>query len=142
MNCGRSGGERESARAQPERVTNCAFAVEAKQPLSKHGTQSSACNQQQPVLRANSYTTSHRVQCIGFKGAHVATRENSLQLLYGGLKRVQECGSRYQVTDELFEILFEISSPTFNYCRRVHNNKLFINILHFLTINFLFYKLK
>ena len=92
---------RESARAQPERVivTNRAFAVEAKQPSSKHGAQSPSGNQQQPVLRAN--TTSHRVQCIGFKGAPVATRENGLQLLHGGLKRVQERGARYQVADEL-----------------------------------------
>jgi hypothetical protein len=100
---------RESARAQPERVivTGRAFAVEAKQPASKHGAQSPSGNQQQPVLRANSYPTSHRVQCIGFKGAPVATRENGLQLLHGGLKRVQERGARYQVEDEL-----RISAPS------------------------------
>jgi hypothetical protein len=57
---------RESARAQPERVTDRAFAVEAKQPSSKHDAQSPSANQQQPVLRAN--TTSHRVPCFGFKG--------------------------------------------------------------------------
>jgi hypothetical protein len=98
---------RESARAQPERVivTNRAFAVEAKQPSSKHDAQSPSGNQQQPVLRAN--TTSHRVQCIGFKGAPVATRENGLQLLHGGLKRVQERGARYQVADE-----FGIPAPS------------------------------
>ena len=33
--------------------------------------------------------------------APVATRENGLQLLHGGLKRVQERGARYQVADEL-----------------------------------------
>ena len=38
---------------------------------------------------------------MGWKGARVATRENRLQLLHGGLKRVQERGARYQVTDEL-----------------------------------------
>jgi hypothetical protein len=96
---------RESARAQPERVTDRAFAVEAKQPSSKHGAQSPSGNQQQPVLKAN--TTSHRVQCIGFKGAPVASRENGLQLLQGGLKRVQERGARYQVADEL-----RISAPS------------------------------
>ena len=102
---------RESARAQPERVivTGRAFAVETKQPASKHGAQSPSGNQQQPVLRANSYTTSHRVQSIGFKGAPVASRENGLQLLHGGLKRVQERGVRYQVADE-----FGISAPSFD----------------------------
>jgi hypothetical protein len=90
---------RESARAQPERVTNRAFAVEAKQPSSKHRAQSPSHNQQQPVLRANA--TSHRVQSFGCKGARVATRENRLQLLHGGLKRVQEHGARYKVADEL-----------------------------------------
>jgi hypothetical protein len=92
---------RESARAQPERVivTNRAFAAEAKQPSSKHGAQSPSGNQQQPVLRAN--TTSHRVQCIGFKGTPVATRENGLQLLHGGLKRVQERGANNKVEDQL-----------------------------------------
>ena len=89
---------RESARAQPERVTDRAFAVEAKQPSSKHDAQSPSGNQQQPVLRANA--TSHRVPCFGFKGAPVATREYGLQLLHGGLKRVQERGARYQVADE------------------------------------------
>ena len=100
---------RERARAQPERVivTDRAFAVEAKQPLGKHRAQSPSGNQQQPVLRANSYTTSHRVQCIGCKGAPVATRENGLQLLHGGLKRVQERGVSYQVADE-----FGISAPS------------------------------
>ena len=83
---------RESARAQPECVTDRAFAVEAKQPLSKHGAQSPSGNQQKLALRAN--MTSHRFQCIGFKGAPVATRENGLQLLHGGLKRVQERGAR------------------------------------------------
>ncbi len=29
------------------------------------------------------------------------TRENGLQLLHSGLKRVQERGARYQVADEL-----------------------------------------
>jgi hypothetical protein len=57
-------------------------------------------NEQQPVLRANSYTTSHRIQCIGFKGAPVATWENGLQRLHGGLKRVQELGAREEVVDE------------------------------------------
>jgi hypothetical protein len=66
-------------------------------------------NQQQPVLRANSYTTSHRIQYIGFKGAPVATRENGLQLLDGGLKRVQERGARDEVVDESF-----ISAPSLN----------------------------
>jgi hypothetical protein len=90
---------RESARAQPERVTNRAFAVEAKQPSSKHPAQSPSADQQQPVVRANA--TSHRVQCMGCKGAPVATRENRLQLLHGGLKRVQERGARYKAADEL-----------------------------------------
>ncbi len=45
--------------------------------------------------------TSQRIQCIGFKGPRVATRENRLQLLHGGLKRVQERGARYKVADEL-----------------------------------------
>ncbi len=31
----------------------------------------------------------------------MATRESRLQLLHGGLKRVQERGARYQVADEL-----------------------------------------
>jgi adenylyl- and sulfurtransferase ThiI len=86
-------------RAQIIRITliNAAFAVEAQQPSSKHPAQSPSANQQQPVLRANA--TSHRVQCMGWKGAPVATRENRLQLLHGGLKRVQERGARYQVSD-------------------------------------------
>ena len=103
---------RESARAQPERVTDRAFAVEAKQPLGKRRAQSPSGNQQKPVLRANSHTTSHRVECIGFKGAPVATRENGLQLLHGGLKRVQERGARYQVADELRSLM--ISAPLLN----------------------------
>jgi len=100
---------RESARAQPERVivTKHTFAVKAKQPSSKHGEKSPSGNQQQPVLRAN--MTSHRFQCIGCKGAPVTTRENGLQLLHGGLKRVQERGARYQVADEL-----RIPAPSLN----------------------------
>ncbi len=50
---------RESARAQPECVTDRAFAVEAQQPSSKYRAQSPPGNQQQPVLRAN--TTYHCV---------------------------------------------------------------------------------
>jgi hypothetical protein len=40
---------------------------------------------------------------MGCKGAvaRVATGENRLQLLHGGLKRVQERGVRYQAADEL-----------------------------------------
>ena len=53
--------------------------------------------------------TPHRVQCIDFKGAPIATRENGLQLLHGGLKRVQESGARYQVAEEL-----RISAPSLN----------------------------
>jgi hypothetical protein len=45
------------------------------------------------------------------KGESVATRENRLQLLHGGLKRVQERGTRYKAADEL-----RISAPTFNNC--------------------------
>jgi hypothetical protein len=39
---------------------------------------------------------------MGCKGAvaRVATRENRLQLLHGGLKRVRERGARYKVADE------------------------------------------
>jgi hypothetical protein len=90
---------RYSARAQPQRVTNHAFAVEEKQPLSKHRAQSPSSNQQQPVVRAN--TTAHRAQRFAFKAELVATRENRLQLLHGGLKRVQERGARYYAADEL-----------------------------------------
>jgi hypothetical protein len=106
---------RESAGAQPERVTNRAFAVEAKQPSSKHPAQSPSANQQQPVLRANA--TSHRVQRIGCKGAvaRVATRENRLQLLHGGLKRAQEGGVRYKVIDAP-----RISAPSTGDCARIH----------------------
>jgi hypothetical protein len=104
---------RESARAQPERVTNRAFAVEAKQPSSKHPAQSPSANQQQPFLRANA--ASHCVQCIGCNGARVATRENRLQLLRGGLKRVQERGARYKVADEL-----RIPAPPLHDRARVH----------------------
>ena len=39
------------------------------------------------------------------------TRENSLQLLHGGLKCVQERGARYEVADEL-----RISAPSLGAC--------------------------
>ncbi len=39
------------------------------------------------------------------------TRENGLQLLHGGLKRVQERGARYEVADEL-----RISAPQLGAC--------------------------
>ncbi len=39
------------------------------------------------------------------------TRENSLQLHHGGLKRVQERGARYEVVDEL-----RISAPLIGAC--------------------------
>ena len=39
------------------------------------------------------------------------TRENGLQLLHSGLKRVQERGARYQVADEL-----RISAPPLGAC--------------------------
>ena len=45
--------------------------------------------------------TSDRIRCIDLKGAPVATRENGLQLLHGGLERVQERGARDEVADEL-----------------------------------------
>jgi hypothetical protein len=48
---------------------------------------------------------------MGCKEAPVATWENSLKLLHGGLKRVQERGTRYKVADEL-----RTSSTTFNNC--------------------------
>ena len=100
---------RESARAQPERVTDRAIAVETKQPLSQQRAQSASSNQQQRGSRAN--ITSHCLKCIGFKGAPVATRKNRLQLLHGGLKRVQERGARCEVADEL-----RISAPPLGAC--------------------------
>jgi hypothetical protein len=73
--------------------------------LSQQRAQSASSNQQQRGSRAN--ITSHCLKCIGFKGAPVATRKNRLQLLHGGLKRVQECGAHYKVADDL-----RISAPS------------------------------
>ena len=92
---------REGTHAQPHCiiVTNRAFAIETKQPSSKHCAQSPSGNQQQPVLRAN--TTSHRVRWISFKGAPVTTLENRHHTHGGDLKPVQERGARYEAADEL-----------------------------------------
>jgi hypothetical protein len=50
------------------------------------------------------------MRCKGAVAA-VATRENRLQLLHGGLKRVQERGVRHQLADEL-----RISAPWLGAC--------------------------
>ena len=51
----------------------------------------------------------------------MATRKNRLQLLHGGLKRVQECGARYKVADDL-----RISAPPLNERACIHNNDVYV----------------
>ena len=92
-------------------MTNRECAVEAKQPSSKRRAQSSS-DQQQPVLRAN--TASQLIQCTYFKGAPVANRETCLQLLHGGLKRVQKRGARKsQNKSNFFQLYFTTAVETY-----------------------------
>ena len=101
-------------------MTNREFSIEAKQPSSKRRAQSSS-DQQQPALRAN--TASQLIECTDFKGVPVATRTTCLQLLHGGLKRMQKRGACYEVADELrmSEPLFDDFPPSLETRASVHS---------------------